>query len=300
MPASGEQFRLRSGGATAQVGQVAAVLRSFAVDGVHYTERWPDDRVPPMGAGIVLMPWPNRVADGRWRHDGREEQLDITEPETGNAIHGLLRNTAYQPIAVSDDSVTLACGIHPQHGYPFLLDTAVTYSLADDGLHVQHRVANTGPTPAPFGCGAHPYLRVGDVPVEDLVLTVRARTRILVDDRMLPVGAASVVGTDADLTGGVRLGDAELDTAFTDLEQVNNRFEHRLTAPDGRGVVLWADPAFCWAQVFSPSIFPIDGPRKAVAVEPVTCGINALNTGEGLIWLEPGQTWTASWGLAPF
>lgn len=300
IPASGRQFVLRRGTASAQVGQVAAVLRGYAVDGVDYTERWPDEAVPPMGAGIVLMPWPNRVAGARWRYDGRDQQLDITEPATGNAIHGLLRNTAYQPVAVAGDSVTLGCGVYPQHGYPFALDTSVTYSLTDGGLQVEHRVTNLGPTAAPFGCGTHPYLRVGDAPIEDLVLTVRARTRIRVDDRMLPVGSEPVAGTAFDLTGGARVGDLELDTAFTDLETVDGRFEHRLAAPDGRGVTLWADPAFGWVQVFTPAAFPIDGPRKAVAVEPVTCGIDALNTGEGLNWLPPGATWTASWGLCPF
>ena len=296
LPASGRQFVLRRGSATAQIGQVAAVLRSFAVDGTDYTERWPDERVPPMGAGIVLMPWPNRVADGRWEYDGHEQQLDITEPATGNAIHGLLRNAAYQPTSISDDAVTLTCGVFPQHGFPFVLDTSVRYSLTDDGLRVEHRVTNVGATAAPFGCGSHPFLRVGETSVDDLVLTIDARTRVRVDGRMLPVGTEPVAGTAADLTRGVRLGDVDLDTAFTDIDPVDGRFEHRLTAPDGRGVTLWADPVFRWVQVFSPSVFPIDGPRKAVAVEPVTCGINALNTGEGLIWLEPRRELVRSLG----
>ena len=193
--------------------------------------------------------------------------------------------------------MTLACGIHPQHGYPFLLDTAVTYSLADDGLHVQHRVANYGadtgtvrlrcaPVPAGGRCPRWKtsYSPSGHGPASSSTTGCC---------RSAPHRWSELMLTSL---GGVRLGDAELDTAFTDLEQANNRFEHRLTAPDGRGVVLWADPAFCWAQVFSPSIFPIDGPRKAVAVEPVTCGINALNTGEGLIWLEPGDELVRSLG----
>jgi aldose 1-epimerase len=299
-PASGEQYILRRGGAIAQIGQVAAVLRGFSVDGVEYTERWPDHVVPPMGAGIVLMPWPNRVADGRWVLDGAGQQLDITEPATGNAIHGLLRNTAYHAVSVAADAVTLAAPIFPQHGYPFVLHTAVTYALTDDGLLVEHRVTNRGSRPAPFGCGAHPYLRVGAAPVADLVLTVGAATRIIVDNRLVPVGRESVRGGEADLSGGVRLRDVDLDTALTDLTAVNGRFEHRLQAPDGRGVVLWADLDFGWVQVFSPSIFPVDGPRKAIAIEPMTCSVDALNNGEGLKWVQPGETWSAAWGLTPF
>ena len=83
----------------------------------------------------------------------------------------------------------------------------------------------------------------------------------------------------------------------------DGRIEHRLDAPDGTGLVLWADEVFGWAQVFSPSNFPGAGQagcqRKAVAIEPMTCAVNAFNTGDGLRWLDPGETWTASWGLRP-
>jgi aldose 1-epimerase len=37
------------------------------------------------------VPWPNRLADGRYRFDDVDYQVAITEPEKGNAIHGLLR-----------------------------------------------------------------------------------------------------------------------------------------------------------------------------------------------------------------
>ena len=37
----------------------------------------------------------------------------------------------------------------------------------------------------------------------------------------------------------------------------------------------------------------------AVAIEPVSCAVNAFNTGDGLRWLAPGESWSASWGLRP-
>ncbi len=78
-PFSGTQFQISSGPVTAQVGEVAAVLRSFAVDGVPFTETWDDATVPPMGAGIVLVPWPNRIPGGQWTLRGKQQQLDITD-----------------------------------------------------------------------------------------------------------------------------------------------------------------------------------------------------------------------------
>ncbi len=308
-PASGEQVVLRRGAARARIGQVAAVLREFSVDGVHYTETWPDRQTPPMGCGIVLMPWPNRVAGGRWVRDGRTRQLDITEPDKGNAIHGLLRNTAYRIATVTGeseggaarDSVTLAAPVYPQHGWPFTLDTAVTYTLTDEGLRVTHTVTNVGGQAAPFGCGAHPYLRVGGVPTGDLTLRIRAGRRIVTDQAMIPTGTEPLTGALAGLPDGVRVGDLDVDTGLADLRLAGERYEHVLTGPQGRGLTLWADPAFGWAQLYTPHDFPApEGPRQAIAVEPMTCPADALNSGEGLIVLQPGETWSASWGLTPF
>ncbi len=301
-PVSGRQFLVRRGAAVVRVGQVAAVLREFSVGGVHFTETWADDLVAPMGAGMVLAPWPNRVAGARWTHDGKTQQLDITDPSRGNAIHGLLRNTAYERVSQDDDSLTLGASIYPQHGYPFTLDVSVTYALTDDGLTVTFLLVNAGAAAAPFGVGSHPYLRVGSHAAADLTITVAAATRAVVDDKMIPVSRDPVDGTHVDLRAGLRVGDLKTDVALTDFELVDGRVEHRLSAPDGTAVVLWADEVFRWAQVYSPENFPGPGQpdqRVAIAVEPMTCAVNAFNSGDGLLWLEPGATWTASWGLRP-
>lgn len=309
-PASGEQFELSLGtgigGATAVVGQVAAVLREFSVDGVHYTETWPDDETPPMGCGIVLAPWPNRVEDGSWTApDGSAMQLDITEPGRYTAIHGLLRNAPYAAIERTADSVTLAAPIYPQNGYLFNLDTTVQYRLTTDdgriGLRVTHTVTNRGADPAPFGIGAHPYLRVGDVPIDRLTLTIAADTHAPVDERWIPHGTVPVGELCPDLRQGQLLGEVNCDVALTDLAVTNGRHEHRLTASNGSALVLWTDTAFGWVQVYTPPDLPGHGPttRLAVAVEPMTCGANALRTGIDVITLPPGETWSASWGLTP-
>jgi aldose 1-epimerase len=39
--------------------------------------------------------------------------------------------------------------------------------------------------------------------------------------------------------------------------------------------------------------------RQGVAIEPMTCPPNALRTGKDLSVLEPGQGWSASWGIVP-
>ena len=308
-PATGTQFRITrdtpAGPAEACIAALAGALRSYSVGGTAFVETYPDSELPPSACGILLAPWPNRVAGGKWLLEGRTQQLDITEPSRGNASHGLLRNTGY--VRVDDagggnatphgSTVTLRAEIFPQHGYPFHLMHEVTYSLDDDGgLRVRQGLINLGERRAPFALGAHPFLRIGSVPVEDLTLTVSGDTRLTVDDRLIPVGREPAAGT-ADLRGGRRVGELDLDAAYTGLESENGEFRHRLRAPDGTGVMLWGGPEFDYVHVFVTDKFP--GRTLAVALEPMTAPANALNSGEGLRWLEPASRFAAEWGIRP-
>jgi aldose 1-epimerase len=298
----GELIELRTDRAEAQIGTLAAVLLGLRVDGHELTERTPPTRLPGHGSGIVLAPWPNRVRDARWTHDGETQQLDVTDPSRGNAIHGLLRNTAYRIRERSDASVLLGAIIHPQHGWPFLLDTWVRYALADDGLTVTHGVRNLGSVRAPWAVGAHPYFRVGDVPIAELTLEVRGTHYLELDDRLVPVAVHEVEGSEFDLSTPRALGGLDLNVGYQDVA-TGSRGAAVLTAPDGRRVVVWQDEAFRWLQVFTPRDFPhvdaggVETPSLAVALEPMTAAPDALNSGEGLVWLEPGESWEASWGV---
>lgn len=301
---TGTQFELQadtaSGPATAVVTEVAAGLRSYAVNGVDLVEPFAVGSTPPKGAGIVLVPWPNRIRDGKWTHNGTTLQLALTEPAKGNASHGLLRYSPYTVVVQTASSVTLEATVFPQAGYPFLIDTRVTYALTDEGLTVTHEVRNDGQDDAPVAIGTHPFFRIGDVPVDDLVLTVRADTHIDVDERMNPVGESPVDGTRFDLRDGRPVRDVDLDDGFAGVPAENGGARHSLTAPDGREVVLWGDENMRYVQVFTPRNFPgLDGSlRTAVAIEPMTAPANAFNTGAGLRWLAPDEQWTVRWGVA--
>jgi aldose 1-epimerase len=300
---TGDQHQLHSEGAhgavTATVIELAAGLRALSVGGIELVQDYAADSLPSWGSGIVLVPWPNRVAGARWTDDdGKPQQLDITEPSRGNAIHGLLRNTGYRATDRSDSAVTLTAPVFPQHGYPFHLDTSVRYELTEDGITVTHGIHNAGDRAAPVGIGAHPFLRVGDTPMRDLTVTVRARTYFDVDERMIPVAEHPVTGTEYDLSRGRPLADASLDTAFGEVELVDGHARHRLTAPDGSGVELWGSEDFAFTQVFTTDQYLSPaGIIDAVAIEPMTCAPDALNSRRGLRRIEPGEQWVTSWGI---
>jgi aldose 1-epimerase len=294
---TGEQYELEFGDLTATITQVAAGIRTLRYGGADLIEPFPETATPPSADGIVLMPWPNRVKDGVWELDGVPQRLALTEPALGNASHGLLRFRPYTLVERSDSIVTQAATIFPEPGYPFILDTTATHELDTEGLTVTHTVTNRGDRSAPVAVGAHPYLRIGDVPATQLTLTVRAGTRFETDDRRNVTGRAPVPGTSFDLSEGRTVADLDLDDGFGDLAAPS---EHVLTAADGRTVTLWGDESFAYVQVFTHRAFATKQPGEvALAVEPMTAPANALNTGEGVRWLEPEETWTVQWGIRP-
>jgi aldose 1-epimerase len=299
---TGDQFVLsRStphGPAEAVITQLAASIRTLRINGIDLTQPYPEYSTPPFGDGIVLVPWPNRIPDGQWQLNGVSQQLDLTEADKHNAIHGLLRNTAYRLLERTDDSVTLGATVFPQHGYPFLLETSVHYQLVDDGLTVTHRIINESDAPAPAAIGTHPFFQIGDVDTEDLTLTVHGSTRFPVDERLNVSAEVSVEGTDYDLRGGRRVADIDMDDAFGDVAPDANLVTAKLVAPDGRSISLWQDDNFPYVQVFTTRIFPRGtGTITAIAIEPMTAPANAFNTGQSLKWINPGEAWQATWGI---
>ncbi len=289
---TGTQVQLRLGDVSAQIAQVGASLRALRIGDVELVSPYPLDIPTPSCSGVVLTPWPNRVRDGLWDDDGTARQLAITEPKFGNASHGLLRFTAYE-IEQTDAAATLRATIVPQTGYPYLVDTTVTYALSADGVEVTHTLTNRSPEAAPVALGTHPFVTIGDVDPHDLVLRVPAQTAFETDERMLPTGTRPA---DAALRDGVRLGDVSLDTGFTDLARdEDGRVRTSLTAPDGRRVTLWQGEGFDFLQVFTSTNYP--GQTLAVAIEPMTAPADALNSGIGIRRLAPGETWTLTWGI---
>ncbi|WP_432245804.1 aldose 1-epimerase family protein [Arthrobacter sp. G.S.26] len=293
--ATGRQYELRRGDAMAVVTELAAGLRSYSRDGVLLTETYADDRIPPGATGITLAPWANRVEDGVWFLDGKKQQLDITEVSRNNASHGLLRNASYALVDETEYSVSLEATIFPQHGYPFLVRHRVQYEVAENlGLVVRQTLSNLSDSPAPFVLGAHPYLRLGDAPIDGLVLTVAAQTQLVADERLIPRSAAPVAG-DTDFRSGKKVAALSVDVALTDLKYTAGKARHTLSAPDGRHVSLWQDESCAYVHVFVSTEYP--GRSRAVAVEPMTGPANAFNSGEGLRWLRPGESFTIEWGI---
>jgi aldose 1-epimerase len=124
-----------------------------------------------------------------------------------------------------------------------------------------------------------------------------ASRRLLVDDRLIPVGHEPVEGSAYDFGGDQPLAGSVLDAGFTDViaDAAGMSFV-RVGGPDRRTVDVWADANFGFWQVYTGEDLPAPLRRRSLAVEPMTAAPNAFQNGWGLRRLEPGESVTTRWG----
>ncbi|OZD71360.1 aldose epimerase [Rhodococcus sp. 05-340-1] len=301
--ADAQTYSLTSGKYRADIAAVGAGLRVLEYDGAPLTETWEAGSKPPLSAGLVLAPWPNRTADGTFTFEGVEHRLEITEPSRGNASHGFVRRVAWTLVEHTDSRVEQSVDIGTHEGWPFSVTVTVVHELSADGLTVTASAKNTGDSPAPYGMGFHTFVRVGDAPLDECTLELSAGTRLPLDPvRNLPVGnSVPTADTEYDFRQPRTLQGVQLDTPFSaSLPEADGRANHVLRGPDGTATVLWTDSSFGWVQVFTADpandqAYP--GRGRALAIEPMTCPPDALNSEIDLIVLDPGQSWSGTWGM---
>lgn len=291
IPPSGTQYPLAHGDFRAVVTEVGATLRSLSVRGEELLWGFDEHEPGPGAAGVSMAPWPNRVRDGAYRWEGEAYQLPVNEVLHNNAIHGLVHDVPWTLAARTDESVTLECVVHPRRfpepSWPGALLVRVRYALDDDGLAVHFEAENCSDVPLPLGYGPHPYFAFPAI--DDVEIRSPFTKQLTVDERLLPTGIVDVEDA-ADFREPRPLGDVVLDTAFTGVE---GPWQLSLET-EARTVEVWADGAFRWVQLFTHPT------RGALAVEPMTCGPDALNEGvthADLIRLEPGDRAQAAWGV---
>jgi aldose 1-epimerase len=189
--------------------------------------------------------------------------------------------------------------LDPQPGYPFALALRLEYSLSEDGLRIATSATNVGAARCPFGIGFHPYFSCGDPRVDSTHLRVPARECLDTNERGIPTGRRPVEGGDFDFRRPRPIGGMVIDRAFAELERgADGRARVELASGDGqRHIAIWLDPDYRHVQIFTGDTLPVSQRRLGVAVEPMTCPANAFVSGEGLLVIEPGETWRAAWGV---
>jgi aldose 1-epimerase len=300
-PPSGQQYVIAHGRQEAVITEVGAGIRTYTIEGIDILDGYAEDEICTVARGAPLLPWPNRLQDGRYEFMGVTYQTPLTEPSQHNAIHGLTRWMNWTGTMEADHRVRMSLLLHPQEGYPFTLELAIEYSLDDRGLTVRTTARNAGDRPLPYGAGQHPYLTLGTDSVDRIAMRLPALLRMEVDGRQIPTGRViQVKDTEFDFLEARELGKTRLDTAFTSLIPEADGFTRIVleTRAGRRRSTLWMDAAYGYVMVFTGDTIPdASRRRKGLGLEPMTCAPDAFRTGLGLIRLGPGESTHSSWGI---
>ena len=301
-PLSGTQFVLEACGYTASIASIGASLRSLQYHGRNLIVPFDANQVRPFFRGAILAPWPNRVVDGRYTFDGVEQQLSITEPSRGHALHGLVSWLNFTVLGQASDRLVLAATVEAQQGYPHQLTLEVHFSLGARGLRTTVTAVNAGPTAAPFGVAPHPYLVAGEGRVNDWTLELPARRILTVTpDRLIPLHLRNINAQDLsafDFRMPRTVGGTFIDHAFTGFDRdEEGEATVRVTTKVGTGVALSWGEECTWVQVHTADQPAAAIDRIGLAVEPMTCPPDAFNCGTNLNVLEPADSTRASWTI---
>ena len=225
-PRTGQQFSISHGDYHAVVTELGATLRKLTYQGEDIiVSPGPDDMVTCCH-GQLLIPFPNRIENGEYTFEGKTYTLPIDEHERRNAIHGYGKRAFWKLVSLKEDAVTLSWRAPNMEGYPFDIVVTATYSLADDGLHLNISAYNNGDADAPWALAIHPWLANGfngygdeiDAHNAKCSLTVPGRTHVTVNENLIPTGTEPVDGTKYDLRKPTLLTNQPFDDAWTDVE----------------------------------------------------------------------------------
>ena len=258
-------------------------VTAFRHDGVDLfrpaTEEYWQTYEPRASGSFPLVPFSNRIADGRAVFEGRSYRFPINMPPEPHAIHGDGWTSAWQ---VESAEPARAVLVHEPSDGPFPYRSRQIFKLADDGLTASLEITNTGKRRIPVGFGHHPYFPRTD----DLTLEMPLAEVWMPDERMLPLERVAVPDRWNFSTPRHLAPLTDLDNDFTEGD-----VEAWLHWPDrGIRLAIDADPVFRHIVVFVPP------GRDYVCVEPVTHVANAVNMTAsmdqetGLQVLEPGET----------
>ncbi|MGB1240873.1 MAG: aldose 1-epimerase [Chitinophagales bacterium] len=240
-----------------------------------------------------LLPFPNRLKSGKYQFEGKEYKFPINDHNGQNALHGFVADHKMQlqkvMLTPSYAQVTLEYLYDGNFTYyPFPFHLQIDYILMENQLVIEVDVRNISTQKIPIGLGFHPYFQLTSK-ADELELQLPKCKLIEVDNRMIPTGE-KIPYTNFEKS--TKIGNTSFDNAFkitstTDythkIHLINTKKEIKLT--------YFQDPIFPYFQIFIPPH------RKSVAIEPMSCNIDAFNNGEGLTVLEKGESWKGSFGV---
>lgn len=224
-----------------------------------------------------LMPFQNRICDGQYTFENNAYQLAVNEEERNNALHGFFSEVDMTAVNwhVDDKKVEVVMDFKYDGGiagYPFPFKCVVKYIIDSIGkVELTYSIRNTGQSNMPFSVGWHPYFKL-DGERSQWSVSNGALLHYPLNDRNLPEGNPIAYDKKIDLSAD------ELDHCFAFKEK-----PYRVTLESANMMLeISQSEDLPFVQIFTP-------PRNSIAIEPVSSGVDAFNTGVGLQIIEANQ-----------
>lgn len=248
----------------------------------------------PLGmASFPLIPYCNRIRDGRFTFDGRAVALPANYHASRHAIHGDAWQRPWAVVEHGPAMLTLAFVHEGERGggaWPFPYVARQVFELTPAGLTVRLAVANTGRTAMPLGLGHHPYLPR----TPETTITAAVDAIWTTDAEVMPTTLMRTRETERMATG-LRVADAEMDNNFVGWDRTAVvRWPERNAA-----LRLSADAPLDFLVAYTPAH------EDFFCLEPVgNCtdwpNLTHLGTAQvGGMVLAPGETTEARFRLEP-
>ena len=226
-------------------------------------ERYTDPQKSIRGGNPLLFPICGNLPDDTYTHAGKAYALKQ---------HGFARTLPWEVSDRSEDplslTVTLESNDSTRSVYPFDFTLDYTYVLEGDALEIRQRHTNRSSEPMPFSTGMHPYFYTPD------------KSKLQFD-----IPATSYQAKDAaepeNFDGTLDLERDEIDIAFRPLSRNRAGF-----TDSDRNLRL----TLTYDSAYSTLVFWSVKGKDFICLEPWSAPRNAMNTGESLLAIAPGET----------
>ncbi len=240
-------------------------------------------------SSFPLVPFSNRIRDGRFSFAGRDVTLPLNFADHPHAIHGHGWQSPWTIDAVGLDQASLSIQ-HRAGAWPWDYSARQKFSLTPEGLTVELELTNDSAHEMPAGLGFHPYFpRTPDTTV---IAKVEAIWRN--DEQVMPL-YLETPGDGENPLRGIRGDAVVLDNCFTGWNR-----SALIAWPEHRAALtLTASQKLDHVVLFTPA------GEDFLCIEPVSHATDAFNmaavgiANNGVRVLSPGQSWKVSMTLEP-